>query len=311
MNRILIKTKKRFLFALILIAGMTLLLGSSILVGCEGQASPVVEEKALGFEDSEVVIQGSDTMLELTQNLAEAFMNKYPGTIISVTGGGSGTGIAALINKTVDIAIASRKIKDSEIEEAKSAGLNPKEYTIAYDGLSVVINKNNPVEELTIEQLSKIFTGRITSWSEVSGSDKTIVVTSRDSSSGTHVYFKEVVVQIFESEKDNEYTANSLFLPSNSAVKEEVSTNENAIGYIGLGYLDDSVKSVKVKLDERSDAVSPSIENVENGSYPIARGLYMYVSRTDLSDLEQALLDFIFSDEGQAIVLDVGFVPVK
>ena len=263
------------------------------------------------FEDTELVIQGSDTLLEVSQNWAEAFMNANPGANISVTGGGSGTGIAALINKTVDLANASRKIKDKEMDEAKNQGLVVQEFVVAWDGISVVVNKDNPILELSIEQISKIFTGEITNWNEVGGKDGEIVITSRDSSSGTYGYFKERVVQIDGTMEENDYSQTALFLASNSAIREEVSNNYNSIGYIGLGYLDDTVKALNVIGEETTKSVAPSIENVQNGSYPISRPLYIYAPGSKLTDLEQAFLDFALGEKGQAIALEIGFVPLN
>jgi len=302
------------------IAALVLFSVSGVLSGCrEGSASANTDsaentnDESGGdqFEDTELVIQGSDTLLEVSQNWAENFMDSNPGVNISVTGGGSGTGIAALINKTADLANASRKIKDKEMDEAKNQGLVIQEFVVAWDGISVVINKDNPVTKLSIEQISKIYTGEVTNWNEVGGNDADIVVTSRDSSSGTYGYFKERVVQMNETMEENDYTQMALFLASNAAIREEVSGNEGAVGYIGLGYLDDSVKAVKVIGEEAADSVMPSIKNVQNGSYPISRPLYVYAPYSDLTDLEQSFLDFALGAEGQAIALKIGFVPLS
>jgi len=307
--------KKSSMF--LIIAVLALFLIGSVLPGCSGQTETAnngtaqTDSSEGRFIDTELVIQGSDTLLEVSQNWAEAFMNANPGINISVTGGGSGTGIAALINKTADLANASRSIKDKEIEAAEGQGLDVQEYTVAMDGISIIINKNNPVTELSIEQISKIFTGEITNWNEAGGDDGEIVVISRDSSSGTYSYFKERVVQMDGEMKENEYTQMALFLVSNSAIREEVAGNENAIAYIGLGYLDDSVKAVYVIGEEAIEGVAPSIENVQDGSYPISRPLYIYTSNSELTDLEQAFLDFAMGEEGQAIALKIGFVPIN
>lgn len=310
------RTPKKLSILLITVV-LALFLVSSILPGCSGQAETVNNSTAQadssegGFKDTELVIQGSDTLLEVSQNWAEAFMNANPGINISVTGGGSGTGIAALINKTADLANASRSIKDKEIEAALNQGLDMQEFTVAWDGISVVINKNNPIVELSMEQISKIFAGEITNWNEAGGNDGEVVVTSRDSSSGTYSYFKERVVQMDGKIEENDYTSMALFLVSNSAIREEVAGNENAIGYIGLGYLDDSVKAVHVIGEKAIEGVAPSIENVQDGSYPISRPLYIYSSGSELTDLEQAFLDFAMGEEGQAIALEIGFVPIN
>ncbi|MCJ7665770.1 MAG: PstS family phosphate ABC transporter substrate-binding protein [Actinobacteria bacterium] len=292
---------------------------SGALSGCRDKAEPgetgdrdtaPADNTGYRFKDRELVIQGSDTLLEVSMYWVETFSNANPGVNISVTGGGSGTGIAALINNTVDFANASRSIKDAEIETAKSRGIDIQEFTVAWDGISVVINIDNPITELSIEQISKIFTGEITNWNKVGGDDGEIVVTSRDSSSGTFGYFKERVVQMDGAVKENDYTQMALFLASNAAIREEVSTNKNAIGYIGLGYLDDSLKAVSIIGEETSGGVAPSAENIQNGSYPISRPLYIYAQGIELTDLEQAFIDFVMGEEGQEIARDIGFVPL-
>ena len=281
---------------------------SGTLSGCKDGSSQNTGEI---FEDRELVIQGSDTLLEVSMYWVENFSKANPSVNISVTGGGSGTGIAALINETVELATASRSIKESEIETAKNQGIGIKEFVVAWDGISVVINNSNPVTELSIEQISKIFTGEITNWSEVGGEDGKILITSRDSSSGTFGYFKKRVVQLNGTAKENNYTQEALYLASNVSIREEVSVNENAIGYIGLGYLDDSVKAVDIIGEDASESVKPSIENVQNGSYPISRQLFIYVSDTDLTDLGEAFLEYVTGEEGQAIAREIGFVPLN
>jgi len=306
------KKLSKKIWMIVSLAVAIVLAASTVFAGCKPAEETEAEETAAGssFEDTELVIQGSDTLLEVSQNWAEAFMGKYPDVNISVTGGGSGTGIAALINGTVDLANSSRSIKDSEIEQAAEAGFDVQEHIVAWDGISVVINKDNPIDELSIEAISKIYTGEITNWSEVGGDDAEIVVTSRDSSSGTYGYFKERVVQMDETMEDNDYTQQALFLASNSAIREEVSGNENAIGYIGLGCLDDSVKAVSIIAEDATEGVLPSIENVQNKTYPISRPLFVYTADADYTDLEKAFLDFAKGAEGQAIALDIGFVPL-
>jgi phosphate transport system substrate-binding protein len=263
------------------------------------------------FEDRGLVIQGSDTLLEVSMYWVENYSKANPSVNISVTGGGSGTGIAALINKTVDLATASRSIKDSEIESAKNQGIDIKEIVVAWDGISVVLNNDNPVTELSIEQISKIFTGETTNWNEIGGDDGEILVISRDSSSGTFGYFKKRVVQLNGTVKENNYTQEALYLASNVSIREEVSINKNAIGYIGLGYLDDSIKTVDIIGEDTTESVKPSIKNVQNGSYPISRQLFIYVSETDLTDLGKAFLEYVAGEEGQSIAKEIGFVPLS
>ncbi len=280
---------------------------SIITSGCNQESSQNTGEI---FKDKELVIQGSDTLLEVSMYWVENFSKDYPSVNVSITGGGSGTGIAALINKTVDLATASRSIKDSEINIAKDKGIDIKEFIVAWDGISIVINNSNPVSELSIEQVSKIYTGEIINWEEVGGEGGEILVISRDSSSGTFGYFKKRVVQLNGTVKGNNYTQKSLYLASNVSIREEVSINKNAIGYIGLGYLDDSVKAVNIMGEDTTEAVKPSIENVQNGSYPISRQLFIYISDKDLTDLGEAFREYVTSREGQAIARGIGFVPI-
>lgn len=253
---------------------------------------------------SEIVqITGSDTCLNVTQHISEMYMASNKDARIAVTGGGSGVGIAAAINKTTDIAMASRDAKDSEMESAKSAGNPLEEVVFGWDGLAVITSNDNPVNVLSEEVIGKIFSGEITNWNEVGGDDAEIVLLSRDSSSGTHVYFKEAVVR---GGKDNakEYANHTLYLPSNSAIVQEASSNKYAIGYVGMGYLDDTVSTIAV------DGVEPSVENVASKAYPIARELFWYVPE-NRSEVISNIVDFALSSEGQAIVAKEGFVPAK
>ncbi len=244
-------------------------------------------------------IEGSDTVVNVSQNWAEQFMNMHPGVNISVKGGGSGTGIASLINGTADFANASRQIKDSEVEDAEANGITPVEHRVGIDGIAVVVNPDNPVEDLTIEDLGKIYRGEITDWGEVGGDDGEIVVLSRDSSSGTYGYFKGAVVDPEDS--GLEYAADALLLASNQAIIDETTGNENGIGYVGLGYVNDEVKVVAV------DGVKATVESAGDGSYPISRFLYMY-SDGEPSGLAAAFLEWVKGPEGQSIVEDEGFV---
>ena len=198
-----------------------------------------------GKSDNKLIqLKGSDTILSLSQAVAEDYMKTHKGAKISVTGGGSGTGIAAKLNKTVDIAMASREMKDAEWDKAKSAGLDLQEVTIAYDGITIIVNKSNPVKNLTTEQLREIFMGTVKNWKEVGGPDEKIVVLSRDSSSGTHVYFKEHILRKGNEKGPEEYSKEALFLPSNEALKSQVEKTKGAIAYIGMGYMENTVKEV-------------------------------------------------------------------
>lgn len=250
-----------------------------------------------------IVSKGSDTVLPLSQREAEAFMNKYPQHSITVVGGGSGVGIAALIDGTTDLANASREIKPKEKRLARQSGLKPVEHVIARDMLSVIVHPSNPVSKLTIHQLEKIFTGDINTWKEVGGLAKPIVLYSRDSSSGTYVFFKEKVLS------KREFSPTALLQPSNGAIVQAVSQTEGAIGYVGLAYLTKDVKALAVL--EKGDAyVAPSMETAKAGTYPITRALYMYTNG-EPKGLVKVFLDFILSPEGQKIVEEVGYIPVK
>jgi phosphate transport system substrate-binding protein len=260
-----------------------------------------------GDENKFITIKGSDTMVHLVSNWAETFMNHNPNTEVAVTGGGSGTGIAALINGTTDICAASRAMKEKEKEQASAKGDTPKEIVVARDGIAVVVNPKNPVSDLDMQQLAQIFTGTLTRWNKVGGSDAEILVFSRESSSGTYAFFQEHVL------KNEDYTLKAKLMPATSAIIESVSADKGAIGYVGLGYAlaaKDKVKIIGVKADANSPAVIPSDETVINGKYPIARPLYLYISTKATADVK-AFVDFCLSDAGQEIVREAGYVAIK
>ncbi len=255
--------------------------------------------------DNKVIqLKGSDTILNLSQAVAEDFMKTNKKAKISVTGGGSGTGIAAKLNKTIDIALASRNMKSSEWDKAKSAGLDLQEITIAYDGITMVVNKSNPVKNLTQAQLRSIYIGEVKNWKEVGGADERIVVLSRDSSSGTHVYFKEHILRKGNEKGPEEFASSVLFLPSNEALKQEIEKSKGAIAYLGMGYVDNSVKEITV------DGVEANLANVKSKKYPISRGVYWYTDKK-LEGTTKDLVNFMLSPKGQEIVKKEGFVPVK
>ncbi|MCE9646637.1 MAG: phosphate ABC transporter substrate-binding protein [Chloroflexi bacterium] len=254
--------------------------------------------------------KGSDTIVNLALAWAETYQGEHTDVRISVTGGGSGTGIAALINGTVDIANASRKIKSEEIDEANSKGIDPVEHIIARDAIAVIVNPENPVHELTLQQISDIYSGKITNWSEVGGQDRPIVKLSRETNSGTHVYFLETVLRLGNKEDKTLFSTDTLLLPSSEGIISEVRDNPNAIGYDGLGYVPDDLKLVAVATEAGMPYVLPSIETVNDKSYAIARDLYMYTDGQPTGVVQQ-YLDWILSEEAQAIVAKLGFVPVK
>jgi len=257
-----------------------------------------------------IQIKGSDTMVNLGQAWAEKYMEANPAEFISVTGGGSGTGFSSLISGTCDIAMSSRSIKPKEIDLAKGKGINPKEITVALDGLAVVVNPKNPVEKLTLDQLAQIFTGKITNWKELGGPDLKIVLLSREVNSGTHVYFKEHVLRKGNAGFQEEFAPQALMLSSSQAIADEVAGNTGAIGYYGMGYISPKQKAVMVAKTGSLEFVSPTMDNVINGKYPISRPLFLYTNG-EPQGLVKKFIDFILSQVGQDIVAKTDFVPVQ
>ena len=255
-------------------------------------------------------IKGSDTMISLGQAWAEAFMKKNPVAMMAVTGGGSGTGIAALINGTCDVAESSRSMKPAEMVQAKSKGITPKEFKVALDGIAVVVNPKNPVSRLSFEELRGIFMGSLTDWKQVGGKPGQIVVLSREVNSGTHIYFKEHILRRGKEKGPEEFAPTALLMSSSQAIADEVAENPNAIGYYGMGYISPKQKVIAVAKEEQGRYVKPSIEDVRKGRYPISRPLYWY-TKGEPQGTVKAMLDFVFSKEGQEIVSQLDFVPVK
>ncbi len=253
---------------------------------------------------------GSDTMVNLALAWAETYQAENSDVRIAVTGGGSGTGIAGLVNGTVDIANASRQMKPEEVEAAQANGIAPVEHVAARDAIAVVVHPSNPVAHLTLQQLSDIFSGRITNWLEVGGKDRPIVLLSRESNSGTHVYFLEQVVRLGDKHAPTLFSPGTLLMPSSEGISAEVRQNPNAIGYDGLGYVTPDQKTIAVAADHGGPFVLPSIETVNSGAYPIARDLYMYTAGEPQGTIA-AYLAWIRSPEGQAIVGELGFVPLS
>lgn len=263
------------------------------------------------FSDERMIqVKGSDTMVNLGQAWAEAFMGQHSETSIAVTGGGSGTGIAALINGTCDIAQSSRGMKPEEFEQAKAKGRDVKEFAVGIDALSVAVHPDNKVSQLSIDQLSDIFTSKTKNWKEVGGEDRPIVVLSRERNSGTHVYFLEHVVRRGNEKGPEEFHPSVLMLPSSQAIAEEIAQNPDAIGYFGLGYLSSRQKPLGVSKTVEGPFVLPSVETASSGEYPIARSLLLYTPKESEGTVK-ALIDFILSPEGQKIVQEMDFVPLK
>jgi phosphate transport system substrate-binding protein len=254
--------------------------------------------------------KGSDTLVNIALAWAETYRTVQPSVDIAVTGGGSGTGIAALINGTVDIANASRPMKESEIEDARANGIEPVEHTVAIDALAIIVHRDNPVSELTIAQLSDIFTGRVTRWNEVGGNEAPIVLVSRETNSGTHVYFLEEVVRRGEKDNTDIFAPQTLLMPSSVGITSEVRRNPNAIGYDGLGYVDPAhEKIVAVARTSDSPFVLPSVETASDKSYPLSRNLFMYTAG-EATGAVADYLTWILGPEGQQIVAKLGFVPL-
>jgi len=251
-----------------------------------------------------IQVKGSDTMVNLMSNLAEAYMKAHPDASIAVTGGGSGTGIAALINGTTEICASSRTLKKEETDLALSRNVNPVETTIALDGISLMVNKKNPVSELTLDQLKNIYTGVYTRWSDVGGPDQPIIALSRESNSGTYVYFQEHVLQ----KKD--YSSTVHLMPSTSAITKSVSQDQWSIGYGGVAYAEHAdVKTIRVKTTPDAPAVAPSEATVHDGSYPISRPLFLYTNGEPAGTIE-AFIEFCLSAEGQKIVVETGYITI-
>ena len=284
-----------------------LLITILLFVGC---SSPQNQDGgSLTIPQSYIENKGSDTIVNLALAWAEAYQEINPDVRISVTGGGSGTGIASLINNTVDLANASRQIKDQEISNAQENGVEPVEYIIARDAIAVIVNPENPVNELTLEQISAIYSGEINNWSEVGGDDLPIVRLSRETNSGTHVYFLEEVLRLGDKDSELLFATNTLLLPSSEGIIQEVGLNPNAIGYDGLGYITEHVKVLGLASGYGAEYIYPSVETVNSGEYAIARNLYMYTNGEPTGILAE-YLEWILSAEAQQIVQNLGFVPV-
>lgn len=267
---------------------------------------------ALNFpqKSGSLQIKGSDTMVNLGQAWAEAFNKLHPKVNIAVTGGGSGTGIGALLNNTCDVAESSRAVEEKEIKQAEKNGVAFNQEIVALDGIVVVVHPSNPVKNLTMDQLREIFMGNIKRWKTVGGPDIPIVLLSREVNSGTHIFFKEHVLRRGKKKGTEEFSPGALMMPSSFASAEEVANNENAVGYYGLGYISPRQKVVAVAKDDCSPFIEPSIESVRTNAYPISRPLYLYTNGRP-TGLVKEFVDFVYSKEGQDIVKRTDFVPIK
>ncbi|MEO6904350.1 MAG: phosphate ABC transporter substrate-binding protein [Bacteroidia bacterium] len=248
-------------------------------------------------------IKGSDTVLPLAQKEAESYMKLNPKERVNITGGGSGVGLAALVDGTTDIAMASRKIKMSEKLKLQDAGKASKEIIIAYDALAVVVNPSNKVTQLTREQLESIYTGKTKNWKELGGDDLQIVVYSRETSSGTYEFFKEHVMS------NKNYAASVLSMPATGAIIQSVSQTKGAIGYVGLAYIEKDVKPIKVSYDKGRTYIAPSMASAIDKTYPVVRPLYYYYLTAGEKTVKP-FIDYTLSVAGQKIVQEVGYVPL-
>jgi len=249
-------------------------------------------------------IKGSDTTLPLSQKAAENYMKANSSASITVTGGGSGVGFSSLVEGTTDIAQASRKIKFVEIQKLKEEGKIIKEVIVAYDALAIVVNPKNKVTNLTRNQLEEIFTGKITNWKQVGGADLEIVPYSRETSSGTYEFFKVSVL------KNKNYMNGIMSMPATGSIIQSVGQTPGAIGYVGLAYLNSSVKAIHVSYDDGETYEAPSVRNAKQGTYPIVRPLYFYYVLESETKVKP-FIDYLLSSVGQQIVSEVGFITVN
>ncbi len=302
------KSKKYKILIVVIIGLVFLGIGCA---GKNGESSSVAQNNSSGgtpvqettaVKSQSISVKGSDTILPLAQAEAEKFINESNGKSVSVTGGGTGVGIAALIDKGVDIATASREMTADEVKKANENEIKPVKYVIAYDGITVVVNPKNPISKLTFNQLRGIYNGSISNWKQVVGEDRPISAISRDSSSGTYADFKKDVLL------GDEFRPDALTQATTGGIVTEVAQNPNAIGYIGFAYIDNSIKVLS--LDKGNGSVLPNTQSILSGTYPLSRSLYFYTNG-EPAGLTKEFTDFVLSEKGQNIVSKVGFIPVK
>lgn len=255
------------------------------------------------FAGSNITIKGSDTLVRLGQRWAEEYMKKNPGTVIQVSGGGSGTGIAALLNGATDICEASRDMKEKEYKLAEEKGIEPYRVSVALDGIAVFLNEKNKVKNLNFAQLKGIYTGAITNWKEVGGDDARIIIYGRENNSGTYAFFKE---KVLNKEDYSEYTQT---LPGTAAVVNAVAKDENGIGYGGIAWAK-GVKFAAVAKEEDGKYVEPSPQTVSDGTYPISRDLYWFFNGKPTGELKK-LVNWALSEEGQNVAEQIDYVPLS
>jgi phosphate transport system substrate-binding protein len=291
------------------------LLSLVLLAGCPGGAGPSssgnapVSATPAPAAGSTITQVGSTTILPIAQKWVDAYGKLHPDVKIAVSGGGSGAGIKALLGKSCDIADASRKIKPEEVAAGKAAGVNPVELKIAYDGIAVIVNPKNPLKEISVEKLSDMFSGTTKKWSDVGGSGGDIQLINRESSSGTYDCFNELVLTEKGKTKDRKFDPSALAQASNEAVLTTVAQTANAIGYVGLGYVNSTVKVLAVIPLGGGKAITPAVATVRDKSYPISRELYVYTNGDPVGALK-TYLDWMISPEGQGLVKDAGYIPL-
>jgi len=275
------------------------------------------KKKSDKVEQTVLTIKGSDTIVNLSQKWAEVYMKNYPDVSIQVTGGGSGTGIAALLNGTTQLANSSRELKSSELEKAASLGINPHVYEVALDGIAVIIHPGNNLDNLTIKQLSDIFSGKLTNWKQLGGADLEITLYGRENSSGTYEFFKKNVLGKDENGKQIDYAVSTQVLQGTAALGEAVARDTKGIGYGGVGYFAerDDVKIIHLRKDENAPAISPAengkvnYEAIWSGDYSISRYLYCFTNGEATGKLKN-FMDFILSAEGQKVVESMEYIPL-
>ena len=286
-----------------------LLIGSIVFIGCK--------KKESDSEKTVISVKGSDTMVNLAQKWAEVYMKTNPNVSIQVTGGGSGTGIASLINGTVNLANSSREMKDSELETAKQKGITPLALEVALDGIAVIVHPDNKIDNITIQNVSDIFSGKITNWKQLGGSDMMITLYGRENSSGTYEFFKEHVLGKDKDGKQIDYSPATQVLQGTAALGEAVARDIKGIGYGGVGYfaLRNDVKILHIKKEDSSPAISPSENGKVNynviwtGEYSISRYLYCITNGQPSGELKN-YIDFILSYEGQKLVESMEYIPL-
>lgn len=293
------KNSKKYFPATIKLTALLLILFVFGVAGCSKRDKQNPQNK------KSITIKGSDTMVHLMSTLAEAFMKKNPEVMVSITGGGSGTGIAALINGTTDVCASSRDMQQKEKELAKEKNILAIEKTIAYDGIVIIVHPDNPIKDISMEQLKKIYTGAYKNWKELGGPDHPLNVLSRESNSGTYVFFQEHVLN-----KEN-YAPTVKLMPASSSIVQSVSADKWSIGYVGLGYTKEgNIKVIPVKKNDTSPAIIPTHDTVLDKTYSIARPLFLYFNGEPAGN-NKIFLDYALSPEGQKIVEETGYVALK